>query len=694
MFVFFSYSWGTVKINEILYDPEGSDSDKEWIEFYNNSDSAISLKSWKIYLGGNSFALAYTFPEVSIKAKGFLVVGFPDFCDLQENFAFQNGGSATDGVKLEDSAGVCRDVLLYDSPNSNSLAIEDGSIGNKFAPDVSSGHSLARKIDGKDSDNCEEDFIECAEPTPGKSNVKEKPVFKKWQTMKISELYYDPPGTDGDGEWIELYNPTDSAINLQGWQIYAGGSSYSLAYEFDSCLVASKSFAVIGANSEFDVVKKLSFQNGGSETDGVKLSSPDGSYCDVLLYDSPNTNGLTDENGKIGENFAEDVSEGYSLARANLEVDFDKSDLDFSSTKFLTPRAKNKFPISLKLSGFYKQNEKLCTKITNLSTFDLQAEFAKITLSCNGSILLEHKVGFVGKNASSEIALDCKNSNDFYQVWRANLACELDADTSDNTLVFSVVSSDIGLVINEVMCNPLNGSPEWLEIYNGGEGKLTINDVQLRDKSGDITKFSLQIDKGEYLVITDNLSTFVQFYPQVDNSKIIEVKNLISLNNSDEVLILEDCWGTKFDSVSYGKIDLAKGVSLEKFGYQDLGNVWGESVDTATPGEANSVRVYQYKHYFDTKISKKAMKHGENITISYNVPEIRSVARVHCKVYDLQGNLKRDLRNYKKSAVQGNINFDGRDDRGRFLESGVYYVVLSVSKGNAIYKKRWYVTIK
>ena len=33
----------------------------------------------------------------------------------------------------------------------------------------------------------------------------------------ISELYYDPPGADEGGEWIELYNPTAHPIELSGW---------------------------------------------------------------------------------------------------------------------------------------------------------------------------------------------------------------------------------------------------------------------------------------------------------------------------------------------------------------------------------------------------------------------------------------------------------------------------------------------
>lgn len=43
----------------------------------------------------------------------------------------------------------------------------------------------------------------------------------------ISEVMYDPPGTESAEEWLELYNPTGSAINLTGWSLKDNTGTWS-----------------------------------------------------------------------------------------------------------------------------------------------------------------------------------------------------------------------------------------------------------------------------------------------------------------------------------------------------------------------------------------------------------------------------------------------------------------------------------
>lgn len=48
----------------------------------------------------------------------------------------------------------------------------------------------------------------------------------KWIT--ISEVMYDPLGTESDEEWIELYNPTGAGLNIGGWKLEDNTGSWTI----------------------------------------------------------------------------------------------------------------------------------------------------------------------------------------------------------------------------------------------------------------------------------------------------------------------------------------------------------------------------------------------------------------------------------------------------------------------------------
>jgi len=432
------------------------------------------------------------------------------------------------------------------------------------------------------------------------------------------------------------------------------------------------SYPQVNAQKVVEVADLVSLNNS---SEVLLLMDSWGTVFDSICYGKENT-------PKVGKE--QSLARSFSAASAD----------EFFASDFVTPGSINNFALNLKLSDLQKLDTKLSTQIHNLSTFDLQPDLAKISLNYNGALVDEYALDYLVAKGAKAVEFQVENKDDFYGVWQVNLRCELDSDDDDNCLAFSRVSSQGVLVINEVMPSPLQDGSEWLELYNTGSEKVEIDRLQIRDKSGDVSRFDLAIVAGEYLVLTADLAGFSQTYPQIDLGRVIEVEDLVSLNNSDEVLILEDSLGCCFDSVSYGKVDAPKGVSLEKFGYGDFADIWGECLEDATPGVANSVRIYDYKDCFAVSLSSNVCTEDEPVVISYSVPELAATVRVHCRIFDRMGNLRRSVSNYRRSAIKGELIFDGRDDSGESLKKDVYLLKLTISKGNTLYHKQFHITIK
>lgn len=166
------FAFARVLINEVCFNPVGPDSGKEWIELYNAGDEDINLEGAKLLSGGRIFSLVFEFPRFILRSRRFLLIG-----DSQvENaiftipLAFENGGSATDGIRYVSPDGIYTDTVLYDQPNTNNLTDDSGFVGTSFAPNPPQGWSLARRMDGLDTDDCALDFIGEPNPTPGLPN--------------------------------------------------------------------------------------------------------------------------------------------------------------------------------------------------------------------------------------------------------------------------------------------------------------------------------------------------------------------------------------------------------------------------------------------------------------------------------------------------------------------------------------------
>ena len=177
-----------IVINEIYYDPLGSDSTLEFLELYNSGDADICIGRWDIQVAGTSFSTILTIPDNNlIKAKSYYLIagqdnagGFGVNADLTDSsLSVQNGGNETDGVRIRDIDNKIIDTILYDEPNTNNLPDDISSSGNSFTVDVNESHSLQRKNTGIDTDNSSDDFTDQTIASPeggGKGSCPAEPT--------------------------------------------------------------------------------------------------------------------------------------------------------------------------------------------------------------------------------------------------------------------------------------------------------------------------------------------------------------------------------------------------------------------------------------------------------------------------------------------------------------------------------------
>jgi hypothetical protein len=164
----------SIKINEIMPDPDGTDGGREWLELVNTGAEA-RLDGWMIEVAKSEWgSIQYTFPNgTALAAGGFLVVADTEVADADfyaEGLSMGNAGSNADGVRLVDCEGGIVDTVIYGLSNDDGLVDDSGGIATTVAPPPGSDEVLFRYPDGADSDDHGEDWKICSTPSPGAAN--------------------------------------------------------------------------------------------------------------------------------------------------------------------------------------------------------------------------------------------------------------------------------------------------------------------------------------------------------------------------------------------------------------------------------------------------------------------------------------------------------------------------------------------
>ncbi len=356
---------GTVKINEFMANPTGTDAGSEWIELYNAGGTTADVSGWQLQMGTSAYdSHILSLPaNTSIPSQGYLLVGETNVVGKDvdagngsgaTSLELGNAGSNADGLRLVDCTGAVRDSVVYGTPNSDNLIDDSKAAATSMAPgSPPDGQSLARTSDGVDTNLSAADFALDNTPTPKAANDPgpidtgtgkcENVGF----AIKINELMPDPQGTDSGVEWIELYNATGASADLSGWKVAAGTSTFSPDVTLPpGTTLAAGGFLVVGgtALTFADVTGALSLGNASSNADGVRLEDCSGAVIDTVVYGQPNSDGLVDDTKAPAVSMAPKAGSGQALARHNDGLDTNQCGVDFEIAPYPTPGLGNDTP--------------------------------------------------------------------------------------------------------------------------------------------------------------------------------------------------------------------------------------------------------------------------------------------------------------------------------------------------------------
>ncbi len=256
------------------------------------------------------------------------------------------------------------------------------------------------------------------------------------------------------------------------------------------------------------------------------------------------------------------------------------------------------------------------------------------------------------------------------------------------------------VVINEVLFNPLSGSPKFVEIYNTSAKYINLRDWKLANlnSSNEIANRrnlfaeDYLVEPFSYLVFTTDAIKLRQDYPRAVQENLIELPSLPSypISAGNVVLLNPDEDLTELftysEKMHHRLLKEVKGVSLERISplhpVDDQSN-WqsaSSSAGFATPGFRNShyaagpltdgIQI-EPKVFFPEGVADQSFTR-----ISYQLGQPGQMGSI--RIYGLNG---LEIREICQNAIWGSEGFylwDGTDATGRKVRPGYYVVWIQV----------------
>jgi hypothetical protein len=225
---------------------QGADQPKdpqEFVTLFNQSNTAVDLAGWTLEYA------KITFDKTFCADSSWISHNVSSSSSQTVLSGILQPGQVSTPIARSLTDNTAASMHLVNASNKNNPVVED-LVGwgtgapcseNTIVTTPSNGKSIKRYLDCNnlpiDTDNNGSDFAANQPPSPATLgnpyliSCQDNATNGQPQNQQtcegiiISELLPNPAGTDTNNEYIELYNPTASAISLQGCSLQTNGNS-------------------------------------------------------------------------------------------------------------------------------------------------------------------------------------------------------------------------------------------------------------------------------------------------------------------------------------------------------------------------------------------------------------------------------------------------------------------------------------
>lgn len=249
--------------------------------------------------------------------------------------------------------------------------------------------------------------------------------------------------------------------------------------------------------------------------------------------------------------------------------------------------------------------------------------------------------------------------------------------------------ADASIVINEINYNSSSAYPskDWIELLNNGQTTIDLSGWLLSDTgidTGYVFASGTTMTPGEYLVICSDLGAFRTVHPNINNS----IGNFpFGLGSSGDQIFLYDNYKNLIDYTSYDVVspwdNQANGTGrtlelLNSSSDNTLAGNWKAGNNGGTPGSlnlwdytaipSNSLTIH------DNQLNCFPNPFSDYTTISF---ELKEESNIRLEVYDMNGALVEQLVAQHLTPNTYFIDWNGADQEGNNLPSGIYNIRLT-----------------